>query len=150
MRFARPADRRYSDAVSSNLELVRSIFADWERGDWSSADWADPEIEYEMIGGLIEGRWTGVSEMGKAWAVMLSAWDDLKADPEEFREVDDERVLVFLKNQGRGRGSGIEIGEISTKAANVFTLRDGKVTRLALYWDRDRALADLGLGDSPA
>jgi hypothetical protein len=133
--------------VSSNLDLVKSIFADWERGDWSSAHWADPQIEFVMIGGLVEGRWTGVSEMGKAWGAMLSAWDDLKADPDEFRELDDERVLVLLRNQGRGKGSGIDIGGISVKAANLFTISGGKVTSLILYWDRDRAIADLGLTD---
>jgi ketosteroid isomerase-like protein len=127
--------------------LIRSIYAEWERGDWSSADWADPEIEFEMIGGLLEGRWTGRTEMGEAWASMLSAWEDLRADPEEFRELDDGRVLVLLRNTGRGKGSGIEIDEISTRAANLFTIRDGKVTRLLLYWDRERAISDLGLSD---
>jgi ketosteroid isomerase-like protein len=130
--------------VSSNLELVKSIYADWERGDWGSADWADPEIEFEMIGGLMEGSWTGVADMGNAWGAMLAAWEDLKAIPEEFRELDDERVLVLLQNTGRGRGSGIEIGGISARSANVFTVRNGKVKRLTLYWNRDRALADLG------
>jgi hypothetical protein len=133
--------------VSSNLDLVKSIYADWERGDWSSADWADPEIEFEMIGGLNTGRWRGVAEMGEAWGTMVRAWKGLRAVPDEFRELRDGRVLVLLRNEGRGRGSGIEIGEISVKAANVFTVREGKVTRLALYWDRGEALADLGLAE---
>jgi ketosteroid isomerase-like protein len=131
--------------VSSNLDLVKSIYADWERGDWSSSDWADPEIEFAMVGGLLEGTWTGIAEMGRAWGRMVNAWDDLTASPEEFRELDGDRVLVLLHNKGRGRGSGIEIEEITTRSANVFTIRDGKVTKLTLYWDRDRAIAELGL-----
>ena len=133
--------------MSSNLELVKSIYAAWEKGDFSSADWADPEIEFEMRGGLTTGRWTGVEEMSEAWAAMLMAWEDLRAVPDEFRELDGDRVLVFLRNEGLGKGSGIDVGEISVKAANVFTVGDGKVTSLILYWDRERAIADLGLGD---
>lgn len=131
--------------MSENLDLVKSLYKAWERGDFSSADWAHPEIEFAMVGGLIEGRWSGLAEMGEAWAAMLRAWEHLRAVPEEFRELDRDRVLVFLKNEGRGKGSGIEVGEISTKGANLFRIRDGKVMGLTLYWDRDRALADLGL-----
>ena len=90
-----------------------------------------------MVGGLAEGRWKGVKEMGEAWSTMLSAWHGLRTAVEEFFELDDGRVLVLLKNEGRGRESGIEIGEISARAANLFTIRDEKVTRLILYWDRD-------------
>ena len=133
--------------MARNLDVVESIFAAWEKGDFTSVDWADPEIEFVMNGGLSTGTWNGVAEMAEAWAAMLRAWESLRAVPETIRELDDGRVLVFLRNEGRGKGSGIELEGISARSANVFTIRDGKVTRLVLYWDRDRAVADLGLTD---
>jgi hypothetical protein len=64
---------------------------------------------------------------------------------EDLRVLDSERVLVFTRNSGRGKASGLEVKQISTKGANVFHLRGGKVTRLVAYWQRDHAFADLGL-----
>jgi ketosteroid isomerase-like protein len=134
--------------MSENLDLVKSIYAGWEKGDFTSAAWADPEIEFVMHGGLNPGTWTGIEEMAEMWAAMLRAWENLRAVPEEIHELEGDRVLVFLRNEGRGKGSGIDIHGISAKSANLFTVRGGKVTRLVLYWDRDRAIADLGLTDS--
>ena len=49
--------------MSENLDLVRSIVANWERGDWSSDSWIDPEIEYVIAGGPQPGTWKGRDAM---------------------------------------------------------------------------------------
>jgi hypothetical protein len=35
--------------VSANLNVVRSIYADFELGDFSSTEWADPEMELVVM-----------------------------------------------------------------------------------------------------
>jgi ketosteroid isomerase-like protein len=131
--------------MSASLDLVRSISAAWERGDFSSAEWAHPELEFVAVGGLHPGRSRGVAGMAETWRIFLGAWEDFRAEAEEYRELDKERVLVLQRSSARGKTSGREVGQISMKSANLFHARDGKVTKLVLYGDRDRALVDLGL-----
>jgi ketosteroid isomerase-like protein len=131
--------------MSENLDLVRSIFAGWERGDFSSTDWAHPDLELVIADGPAPGRWTGVSGMAEAWRDLLSAWEGLRSEPEEYLEIDNERVLVLAHFSGRGRTSGLDIGQLSDRGAGLFHVRDGKVTKHVVYLDRERAFADLGL-----
>jgi hypothetical protein len=132
--------------MSENLHLVRSIITDCERGDYSSVDWADPEIEYVIVDGPSPGHWMGLSEIWRAWSDILGAWENFRMEAEEYREIGDERVLVFHRASGRGKTSGLDIAQVGTKGgASVFHIRDGKVTRFVGCFDRDRALADLGL-----
>ncbi len=130
---------------SANLDLVRSIYADWERGDWSSTEWADPDIEFVETDGPAPVTQTGVAGLAEGWRGFLSTWDDLQVKVDEYRELDDDRILVLFRFGGRGKTSGLDLGQVQAEVANILFVRDGKVTRLVSYWDRDRALADLGL-----
>jgi ketosteroid isomerase-like protein len=130
-----------------NVELVRSIYAGWERGDYSSAEWAHPEIEYVLADGPAPGTWTGLSGMAKAFGDFLSAWDEPRAEAQDYRELDGERILVLFRRSGRGRTSGVDLGQIQSQGATLFHARGGKVTRLVVYHDSERALADLGLAE---
>jgi ketosteroid isomerase-like protein len=131
--------------MSANLNLVRSIYADWERGDYRRVEWAHPDIEYVIAGGPAPGRWRGVAGMAEGWRDFLSAWQGHRAEAEAYRELDQERVLVLAHLNARGKTSGVELGEALTRHGALFHIREGKVTRLVVYTDRDRALADLGL-----
>jgi ketosteroid isomerase-like protein len=132
--------------MSENLDLVRSIYADWERGDYSSSEWADPDIEFVQADGPEPSRATGLAEMAAAWGKRLNTFADVRVEAEEYRELDDSHVLVLVRSRGVAKTSGIDLKQIGgERTALVVSLRDGKVTRLVLYFDRDRALADLGL-----
>jgi ketosteroid isomerase-like protein len=128
--------------MSENLDLVRSIYAAWERGDFRSTEWADPEIELVIAESLDGDVLVGLDSAARGWREWLSAWDGYRAHADEYRALDDERVLVLGRMSGRGRMSG---ASSETQTVNLFHLHDGKVVRLALYRDRRAAFADLGL-----
>jgi ketosteroid isomerase-like protein len=131
--------------ASVNVDLVRSLYVAWEQGDVSSAEWADPEIETVFVDGPSPGSWTGQAGMAEGWREFLSAWVDFRAWADEYLELDEERVLVLIGFSGRGKTSGLELTQMRAKAAHLFHISGGKVTRFVLYFDRERALADLGL-----
>src|SRR6516165_10881837 len=127
--------------MSENLNLVRSIFAAWERGDYSSADWADPEIEYAIvgIGALLDGTWKGPRGMAERARATIEVGEDYRLEGERYRELDGERVLVLDRRSGRGKGSGIEFVDstlLPSAGAHLFNVRDGKITKLAVYGTR--------------
>jgi ketosteroid isomerase-like protein len=134
---------------SDELRLVRSICAARERGDYSSADWADPEIEYVLADGPAPGTFHGLDEMARGIRDFLSAWEGFRAVVEGYRELGDHRILVLLTLKGRGKTSGLDLEETQTKGADLFHLRNGRVTRIVHYFDRHRVLDELGRVSDP-
>ena len=130
--------------MSVELDVVRSIYEDWERGDFGSLEWAHPDIELVAIGGPDPGRRIGATAVRQAWRDFLSAWRDYRVFAEDYRELGDGRVLVFNRLSGHGKSSGLDVARTATPGGNLFEFDAGKVRKLLLYWDRDRALADLG------
>jgi ketosteroid isomerase-like protein len=129
---------------STSIELVQSLFAAWSRGDYSSFAWAHPEIEFTVADGPSPGTWTGVAGMVKGYGEVMNAWEDYGGEAEGYEELDDGRVLALIRLSGRGKVSGMDLGNMQPKgAAGIFEVHDGKVTKITLYWERERALADL-------
>jgi hypothetical protein len=52
------------------------------------------------------------------------------------------RYIALVHLTGRGRGSH---APAESDGANLVTMREGKIARFAIIWDREQALAEAGL-----
>src|SRR5436190_16014750 len=100
-----------------NVEIVRSIYAAWGRGDFSSVEWADPEIEYVIVDGPEPGSWNGRAAMAETMRSILNTWENARIEADEYIELadeyielEDERVLVLNHLSGQGKTSGLDVG----------------------------------------
>src|SRR6476469_7324222 len=116
--------------MSENLHLVRSIYADWERGDFSSAEWAHPAIQFVIVGGPDPGVWTGIGGMAEGWFRFLEAWDDFHVEADDQRELDPTRALAMIRRSGTGRSSVMAVAQMQSLAADLFHILDGQVMQL--------------------
>jgi ketosteroid isomerase-like protein len=76
-----------------------------------------------------------------AWREGLSAFSEIDFEAKDLVDAGD-RVLAVVAERERGRASGVPV-EASHLA--VWTLSDGKVTRLQVFDDRQQALDAVGL-----
>src|SRR5262245_27151998 len=107
-RRSRPRRRGPAAAIlvpmpSANLDLVRSIYTSWARGDHRY--WPGPEIEYVTIGGTDPGGGQGVYGIADIFREWLSAWSDWKGTADTYLELDRERILVPCQSAVRAGGS---------------------------------------------
>jgi ketosteroid isomerase-like protein len=124
-----------------NVEIVRRVIeifneagmgaeATW---DFYAADIVFEEPPEQPGASVVVGRDAAL----RTFQQFDSAWEEHRSEPEEFRVIDDERVLMLSIEHFRGR-DGIEL---SQRCGNLFTLRKGKIIRQQAFWERDTALA---------
>ena len=128
-----------------NVDRLRRAYDHFiRRGDFDY-DLLDPEIEWhgpKEFPDLAEPHY-GHDGVRSYLAKINEALEDYRMTPEEFIDVDATRVLVFSREGGRGRGSQAAVETHPT--AHLWTIRDGKAVRMQSYWERDEALAAVGL-----
>jgi hypothetical protein len=78
-----------------------------------------PEIEYVIVDGARTRQLEGISGMAEAWRDVLDTWEGWRGEVDERRELDDERVLVLSHFSGRGKTSGMELGQLESKGASA-------------------------------
>jgi ketosteroid isomerase-like protein len=135
-----------------NVEIVRRMYEVLSPSPIGMApelfeEFIDPEIEWQgprEFPGLADPvyGYEGIARYGAKIAEVL---DDYRMVPERFIDADDDRVLVFSREGGRGKGSGAEV--VSHLTAHVWTLKDGRAIRMQSFWERADALEAVGLSE---
>jgi len=127
-----------------NVELVRRLNDVFnERTFVENADLLDPDMVWDMsrVGlpdtASVSGRF-GLLEFLDTWTESFASE---RIDAEDIVDGGDQ-VLVMVHHSGRGRTSGIDIDQ---RFAMVWTLRDGRATRMDMYLTRDEAVNAMGL-----
>jgi ketosteroid isomerase-like protein len=125
-----------------DVEALRRGFEAYAEGGFDAIrDAFDPDVEWrtgedEPDVATYRGH-NGVKERIDA---VFDSFTDLSLQPERFI-VEGNNVVVPLGGRLRGRGSGVEVDFRETW---VFTLRDGKITRVREYRNTADALEAVG------
>ena len=123
--------------------LLEGMLAEWERGEfWNPEPYAEDVVF--VVAGPDAAEYHGIDDLAAAWRDFLSAWDDLHVEAERIVRGEADAYALLFRLRARGKGSGVDI---DAAVANVVRLRNGRVARTEMFWDRDAALAAAGARD---
>jgi ketosteroid isomerase-like protein len=131
--------------VSANIDLVRSAFDAWNRDgvDTFTGHMAE-DVAWLEVSGRPEGPATerrGRDRLRKGLESLFDAWESYRVEIERMDDLGD-RVVVVVREVGRGRASGVEV---DGRWGYLITVRDGEMTRVEAYREARRALELAGL-----
>ena len=131
------------------VEIVRDIYEAVARRDTETVlGLYDPDVEWDFSRSSyknVTGRdryqgHEGLREWWQDWGEMWAAYEDRLTDLIEAGD----HVISVVQSRGRGRASG---AQVELEQYGVWTLRRGKVTRVAWFTSRDEALEAAGLSE---
>jgi uncharacterized protein len=129
--------------VGGNVEIVRRAFDAFSRRDAAAlAELIDPDFEWVSPTARVAGRsgpYRGEQGLRDYLADVAGVWQELRSEPEEFREVGD-RVVVVGRIYAWGVGRVID-----APAGWVWRLRDGRIVEGRVYDSRRGALEAVGI-----
>ncbi len=130
-----------------NVEIVRRVYdAVSRRAAETVFALYDPEIEWDMThhpyADLMERRvYHGHEGLRTFWREWYEAWENYEDIVEELIDAG-EHVIAVATTRARGRASGVTM---ERGWGGVFTIRKGKIIRVAWFLTRAEALEAVGL-----
>lgn len=114
--------------------------------------WREDRLEEALIGLAPEFEWVvpghpegdvrqGADATIAFFRDWIESWGELQVDW-DLHQAGQDRVLAIITMHGRGRESG---APVDMRVGQLWTFREGRAVRMALYYDVDEALREAGL-----
>jgi ketosteroid isomerase-like protein len=129
-----------------NLAIVREGFERFVATGELAPDLATDDFVWDMSnfhGWPEQQVYEGVDGARGFVSTWLDAWEDWELELEALHDRGD-KVVALVRQHGKSKAAGMPV-EMSF--AQVFTIRDGKQSRMDMYSDRGEALASAGLSE---
>ena len=101
--------------------------------------------DIELHGPLPEvtGVYDGPEGIRRFFADVGDTAPDLHLELARVEPIGEDRAVAFIQGRATGRASGIDFA--SPASTNVYDLADGKIRRVRIFFDREKALEAVGL-----
>jgi ketosteroid isomerase-like protein len=133
--------------AGENVELVRSLIDAWNERMEVRLEAYHDDAEWDFRGWdyAVEGTFRGTQGLDEMLNAIRDAWEEMRVDPGEYIDAGDS-VVFFGRFYARRRGGDLEVSDAGTC---VFTVKEGKVARFALFRNWDDAFASVGRSPPP-
>jgi ketosteroid isomerase-like protein len=125
-----------------NVELVTRLYDLWNEGPSARAEaegLLHPGFEYVNPPDAVE---PGTLQGAVGFDKVREIFPDLRVEPERFIDIGDD-VVAIIRVQGRTEQGVL----VDFRGGDVWTVRDGKATRVRWFTDAEQALAAVGLAE---
>jgi ketosteroid isomerase-like protein len=130
--------------MSTAIERLRAGLDEFNRTGEIPSDFYAPDFELHQASSIVDtaGIFRGPGASEASLAELGESFEDMSFEAERIVEAPGGEIVVLIHARGRGRSSGLEL---DNHIAWVWTLRDGKATRLVVYEEPGDALEAVGL-----
>ncbi len=135
--------------TQTNVEIVRRVFDAAGRRDAATVfALYDPEVEFDStrsaLPNLVAGGrvYRGHEDLQRFFRERSEHMENIEDAYEELIDAG-EQVVSVVTTRARGRASGVEV--VSPRYAAVWTIRGGKIVRVAWFPNRAEALEAAGV-----
>jgi ketosteroid isomerase-like protein len=133
--------------AEENVEIVRTAIDAYNRRDIPAVlERLDPEVELLPIRAVLDGMvYRGHEGFKQFMDDMSEEWKEFHPEPEQFRKIGSDYIMVLGRFLGRTRASGVEV---DSPGIWMCHLSEGKILRVQFYTDAAAALGSFEEGSA--